>query len=515
MNNDIKKLTIKLDFGFKRDIIVGTLYWSKDLNTNVFEYHHRFHETGLEISPIDLPVSDSIYEAKRDNDTYYLPYVFADALPDKWGRNIQDLEFEKINILNPSSLQRLAFIGYNGLGALQFEPAQEFDNKQIITDVADLRKATQKIIEGDVGHVTKELLKIGGSAGGQRPKFLVDYNLQTKQLRYTRGSHEGMFIPVVLKVPQNEIDNPDRFQKAEYCYCQIAKMAGINIPDTYLIPDNNGYYAFAIERFDIKPSGEKLHMHTLSGFIGKKFSDRDTSYNDLMETIIEYCENEEDLVEAYRRLVFNVFANNQDDHGKNFSLLMNSKGEWSLSPAYDISHSPGAGQLMSINGKTQSITYNDLERFAKDYSIENYREIIVKNIDALNKWNDIANKVNVPEKLKNRISQDISININRIEKEMYRTIKGKSSSPEWFKYTFKGAKHATLSYGLKQDPDNAFRITKSDEMYKAWKKDSKTGEFKEVSNLKSKNLDAFKKVVEGVFTHELNKSKSPSKGLKL
>ncbi len=510
-NLDLTKLNVKIDFGGESVYSVGTLYYSKDKATNIFEYDPKFFETGFEISPIELPLESDVFEAGRDKDFYSLHYVFADALPDKWGRDVQDIEFEIIGVIHPTPLQRLAFIGKNGLGALTFEPPQKFEEGQTITDVAKLRKDTQKIIEGDVSHVSKELLKIGGSAGGARPKFLVDYNLQTKKLRYTRDSHEGMFIPVILKVPFNNNEDPDRFQKAEYCYCQMAKYADINVPDTYLIPDNEGNVAFAIERFDVKPTGERLHMHTLSGIIHKNYTDRDTTYNDLMETIVEYCESDTDMIEAYRRMVFNVIGANQDDHGKNFSFVMNSKGEWNLSPAYDISHSPGDGQLMSVNGKKQSLTFHDLEKFANDYAIQDYKSIIKDVIGSLKNWKSLAEDNGIPAKLTGDIERDIRENINRIEKDLYRTVNGVSNEPEWFKYTFTGTSKAVTVFGYKQDAEKAISITQKLNEIVAWRKNPVTKRFDKIASSPGEN--SIISEVESIFSKSLpNKS---DKGLDL
>lgn len=165
-------------------------------------------------------------------------------------------------------------------------------------------------------------------------------------------------------------------------------------------------------------------MHTLAGFLGREFTKKDISYNELMETISEYCENEKDMVEAFRRMAFNVIGVNQDDHGKNFSFIMNSNGEWSLSPAYDISYSVIKGQdaqSMDINGKTTNFKFTDLKKFAEFYEIKNYEDIIKEVIIALRSWEKLAKEYGVPEKKAKSIKKLIETNINRIEKEMTKS----------------------------------------------------------------------------------------------
>jgi serine/threonine-protein kinase HipA len=406
-----------------QEIKVGELYASTEMGRHVFSYNHDFVASGLQISPLQLPLGDKTYIAQKNTGLYDLHSVFADSLPDTWGRRVQDTEFMKIGILEPTALQRLAFIGQNGIGALRYQPAQKFPKSEELIHLAELRKATQRIIEGDVEDVSEQLLKSGGSAGGARPKFLVDIKESNHQeIRYTRGEYSEGFVPVILKVP-NIGQEMDHYQRIEYTYCRMAKDAGLEIPDSYLITGNKSDLAFfAIKRFDVTSIGPRYHVHTLSGILGIDYRESTPDCSTFLRTIDDITRDNRQVVEGYRRIVFNYIGSNKDDHAKNFSFLMNHKGEWSLAPAYDIGFSKGENDLhqMRLGDKLRNSETGDLRALADDFDVPRWDRIVEQTLAAFEKWPSLAKNNGVPDKYIEIINNKIRENIKRIEKGLSR-----------------------------------------------------------------------------------------------
>jgi len=394
----VNKLFVHINFGTTSHC-VGTLFLSEKMGRHVFAYNRDFIGKGLEISPRNMPLGNATYVAERNSDLYDLHGVFADSLPDAWGKKVQDAEFQKIGLHNASALDRLAFVGRYGIGALRYEPAQEFEQGKKAVQCADLRKAAQKIIAGRPDTVVDELLHSGGSAGGARPKFLVDLDTKSlDMLRYTRGAPEGDFFPVILKVP---LRNDDQYQRIEYAYSQMAIKAGINILESYLLDgktDKRAY--FAMRRFDILANGTRLHTHTFAGLLGINFREAVPDYSTLLRVTGDLTRNHVDVVEAYRRMVFNYLGSNLDDHAKNITFTMDQKGQWALAPAYDIGYSTAADNLhaMAINGKRRNAILSDFKHVAEDFDVREWKKIVEQTAHSLRKWPSLAEKSGIPAK---------------------------------------------------------------------------------------------------------------------
>jgi serine/threonine-protein kinase HipA len=416
----MKKINVYIDFG-SASYKVGEIYASTDMGRHVFSYDPQFAATKIEISPLTMPLAAKTYIAQRNHELYDLHGIFADSLPDEWGRKVQDAEFFKIGILEPTALDRLAFIGKNGIGALRFFPAQEFEKGEDVVRLADLRKATQRIIEGNVEEVSESLMKSGGSAGGARPKYLIDMNGNNPQeFRYSREQIEKGFLPVILKVP---VRGQDQYQRIEYAYSRIAQSAGLNIPECFLITGEKSRLAhFAIKRFDILANGDRLHMHTLAGMMGINFRETTPDCSSFLRTIGDVTRNHEHVVEGFRRVVFNYVGSNKDDHAKNFSFTMTEKGEWSLAPAYDIGFSKGQNDLhlMRLNDKHRNAELKDFKKIANDFDIEHWQAIVEKAVDAFEKWPSVATEWGVPEKFIQMIHEKLKENRKRLTKELHQ-----------------------------------------------------------------------------------------------
>jgi len=368
-------------------------------------------------SPLQLPLESKTYIAQKNNGLYDLHSVLADSLPDTWGRKVQDAEFQKIGIFEATALERLAFIGQNGIGALRYKPAQHFPKGEELVHLSELRKAAQRIIEGDVEDVSEQLLKSGGSAGGARPKFLVDVKEDDPQeIRYTQGKSSEGFVPVLLKVPDIG-QEMDHYQRIEYTYCQLAEMAGITIPDNYLIVgDSSGLAFFAIKRFDILPDNNRFHVHTLSGMLNIDYRERTPDGSTFLRTIDDVTRDRRQVVEGFRRIVFNYIGSNKDDHSKNFSFLMNRRGEWTLAPAYDIGFSKGENDLhqMRLGDKSRNAETKDFRRLAEDFDVTRWEASVEMTVAAFEKWPLLAKNNGVPKKYIEIIDQKLRENIRRV-----------------------------------------------------------------------------------------------------
>lgn len=409
----MNKLKVLLNFG-QQKIHVGELFLSEKLGRYVFNYAADFIPLGLSISPFELPLSSETFIAKTDPHLYNLHSVFADALPDEWGKKVQDCEFQKLGKLDVTALERLSFIGNFGLGALSFEPIQSFSGGKTAVELAVLRKTSQQIIQGDVSSVVDALFKAGGSAGGARPKYLVDINTSKPgKIRYSRGKRVGEWLPALLKVGGSD---GDHWQRIEYVYFELAKKSGLAVPQVYLLEEKKGLSHFAIERFDINSQNQKYHMHTFAGLLGLNFQQANLDYELFLRTIGDLTRDKQQVEEGFRRMVFNFLACNKDDHGKNFSFLMDKTGNWSLSPAYDLSYSSGTDGLhaMSANGKRRNLNISDFEKIANAFNVSNWKKILEAVSKALSYWEDLAQRSAVPEKYIKNIQERMKENLNRI-----------------------------------------------------------------------------------------------------
>ncbi len=420
----MSSIHVHIDFG-DNNYRVGELYASADLGRHVFRYDPEFASSGLQISQSHLPLGDKTFIAQKNSGFYDLHGVFADSLPDTWGRRVQDAEFIKIGIMEPTALERLAFIGKCGIGALHYHPARTFPKGDDVVRLADLRKAAQRILEGDVDDISEQLLKSGGSAGGARPKFLVDIKENNvRELRYTHGKYSDGYVPVILKVPNTE-QGQDQYQRIEYAYSQIARNAGLDIPDSYLMTGEKSDRAFfAVKRFDIKPDGSRLHVHTLSGILNIDYRETNPDSSTFLRAIDDITRDHRQVIEGYRRIVFNYIGSNKDDHAKNFSFLMDHKGEWSLSPAYDIGFSKGQNDLhqMRLGDKFRNAEARDFRSLARDFDIPKWDKILDQTFSAFEKWPAIAKENGVPGKYIEMIDKKLRENSRRIEKGLGRGV---------------------------------------------------------------------------------------------
>ena len=339
---------------FYNNILVGTLAKTPE-RVVAFEYDSDWLNNGFSISPFSLPLIKKVFIPKYD------PFgglfgVFNDSLPDGWGRLLVDRLFLK-NKINPAeidNLNRLAVVQDSGMGALTYKPEHRFESENNISDYDILAQECSKILESQNSDNLDELFQLGGSSGGTRPKIL------------TSVDNEDW----IIKFPSSS--DAKNIGKKEYQYSLCAKDCGINITETRLFPSKicSGY--FGVKRFDRK-NGKKVHMVSVSGLLETSHRLPNLDYNTLMKLTLELTRNYQDIEQLFRLMCFNVFAHNRDDHSKNFSFLFdNTKKEWHLSPAYDLTYSFSFNgeHATTINGEGKNPTLDDILAVAKNIGIK-------------------------------------------------------------------------------------------------------------------------------------------------
>ena len=350
---------------FYNDILVGTLAKTPD-RVFAFEYDSDWLNNGFSISPFSLPLIKKVFIPKYD------PFgglfgVFNDSLPDGWGRLLVDRLFLK-NKINPAeidNLNRLAVVQESGMGALTYKPEHRFKSENSISDYDIIAQECSKILESQNSENLDELFFLGGSSGGARPKILTSIDNEDW----------------IIKFPSSS--DPKNIGEKEYQYSLCAKDCGINMTETRLFPSKicSGY--FGIKRFDRK-NGKKVHMVSVSGLLETSHRFPNLDYNTLMKLTLELTRNYQDIEQLFRLMCFNVFAHNRDDHSKNFSFLFDdTKKEWHLSPAYDLTYSSSFNgeHATTINGEGKNPNLEDILTVAKNIGLkEKFAKDIVSDI---------------------------------------------------------------------------------------------------------------------------------------
>jgi serine/threonine-protein kinase HipA len=364
-----------------------------------FEYDSNFIESGIEISPLRLPLQSGVQRFEYDL-FEGLPGVFNDSLPDGWGRLLFDRFIRSQGILpsDVTPLDRLAHVGSHGLGALVFEPDHSTEGTQDEINLDSLASHAQEVMDGASDDVLEELIALNGSSAGARPKALIGLN--DKRDHIIHGVHdlpEG-YAPWIVKFPNSQ-DGLDA-GAIEYVYALMAKEAGVAIPDVHLFPAKSSAGYFAIKRFD-RDGDKRYHMHTACGLLHSDFRTPSLDYEDLIALTGMLTRDVREVEKMYQVAVFNVLAHNRDDHSKNFSYLMDGQGGWKLSPAYDLTFSSGprGEQSTMVMGEGRNPNENHLLNLAEEAKIKKDRaaEIIDGTKASLSKWLTLAKEYGVSD----------------------------------------------------------------------------------------------------------------------
>lgn len=373
-----------------------------------FEYENEFLGKNINISPYMLPLQSGLCSCE-DRVFEGLFGVFGDSLPDGWGRLLLDrhLASKGVAYQNITPLDRLCYVGKYGMGALSYEPIYEEypkNEESIILD--DLASSSLQILEGSSEVMLDQLLAIQGSSSGARPKIMVQID---KNLNIIYGNQplKDRFEHYMVKFP-NSLDGIHS-GKIEYIYSQMAKIAGIEMSDTKLLAGKKNSY-FAIKRFD-RIGEQKVHIHSVCGLTHSDFRMPSLDYDDLLKLTFHLTKDINEVNKMFRIAVFNLFAHNRDDHGKNFSFMLDRNNSWKLTPAYDLTFSSGPNGEHSTTylGEGQNPTLEHLEKLAKIHNIKEYKTIIEQTKDAVARFESFAKDVELPKNEISSIGKILSI----------------------------------------------------------------------------------------------------------
>lgn len=328
---------------------VGRLAW-RDRRA-WFEYDGAFLQSGLELSPFHLRLRGGVIEAPTG------PFdglfgLFDDSLPDGWGRLLQDRRATSLGIapatLTP--LDRLAVVGRTALGALAYEPDLGERAEPDRVDLDELAAASARVLEGAADDVLPELLRLGGSPQGARPKVLVWLRPSDAHVATGSDAPSAEHRRVLVKFAAQSDDA--EAGAVEHAYHQLARRAGIDVPDAWLVPSRASRGWFAVERFDRTPDGGHRPVHTLCGLLHADHRLPSLDYVGAHAAVHRLTGDQRAVEQLFRRMVFNVVAHNRDDHTKQVSLVLDAEG-WRLAPAYDLTRSdgPGGEHAMAVAGR--------------------------------------------------------------------------------------------------------------------------------------------------------------------
>lgn len=414
---------------------VGAVAWDAKTGLTSFEYEPSFLANNWDLSPIKMPIGGSerrvfSFPELRGITTFKgLPGLLADVLPDKYGSSIINAWLTSNGRLSDSMspIELLSFIGSRGMGALEFEPVLPISNSAATKiELSSLIQISQEILSGkqkfrtnllsDEAKALSDILKIGSSAGGARAKAVIAFNPVTNEIRSGQTNAPKGFTHWLIKfdgVSDKQLGTSLGYGRVEMAYYLMAKEAAIEMTECRLLEENDRAH-FMTKRFDREHGKGKIHVQSFCAIAHYDFNEINSfSYEQLFETMRSMLLPYTDAEQLYRRMVFNVMARNCDDHTKNFSFIMEKTGQWKLAPAFDVCHSyrPDSTWVsqhsMSINGKRQNITRNDLLQVAKKMNIKKADAIINHVHEAVGKWDEFAIQTKVKKDLKEAIAKTL------------------------------------------------------------------------------------------------------------
>lgn len=406
-----------------------------------FEYDQDFVKSGIEVSPLKMPLSNRIYSFPNlDFQAFHgLPGLLADSLPDNYGNAVISQWLASLGKTEKefNALDRLCYTAKRGMGALEFKPANplslDFDEKvnvaemvQFASDVLSKRESIKMTASQKLTY--SQLVQMGTSAGGARAKAIVAWNEKTNEIRSGQlllnkdFDYWLMKFDGVKKNGDHGLEDYVEYTLIEYAYYMMALEAGIQMNECRIYSENGNNH-FMTKRFD-RVNGKKLHMQTLGALAHISYKDPGfCSYEQVASYMREMKLSATEIEQFFRRMVFNVAAVNHDDHVKNTSFLMNKTGVWSLSPAYDITFSfdPDNQWLnshqMKINGKKDNITREDIISCGRnmDIALPRIKNIITEVIESVSQWPQFAVKAGIRSETCNGIRDIINKSLELIK----------------------------------------------------------------------------------------------------
>jgi len=414
----------------------GAVAWDSAQELGLFEFDPVFIRKGWDIAPLKMSIRSAgqvfqFPELKRGNnpdmDTFKgLPGLLADVLPDRYGNQLINVWLARQgrpqNSMNPVEL--LCFIGNRGMGALEFEPAKTEDsNKTSKIELDSLVEVAGKVLRNKIDFTANldknteksivDILKIGTSAGGARPKAIIAYNETTGEVRSGQTTAPKGFEHWIIKldgVNDVQIGESHGLGRVEMAYYLMATSCGIDMMPCKLL-EENGRAHFITKRFDREKGHVKHHVQTFCAMQHFDYNDvHSFSYEQLFQTMRELRLSYPEAEQMFRRMVFNVWARNCDDHTKNFAFLLKKDQPWQLAPAYDVCHAyrPNSTWVsqhaLSVNGKRQNISMSDLLEVAKAMNIKQASTIVMHIAQQVGKWPQFAEEAGVNSELRDAIS---------------------------------------------------------------------------------------------------------------
>jgi len=416
-------------------VLAGAVAWDERTGIATFEYDSDFKKMKWDLSPLKMPIQSpktifSFPELKPDRNSPFdtfrgMPGLLADILPDKYGNQLINMWLaqngREPNSMNP--VEMLCFTGTRGMGAMEFEPAELKENKRafniemdslvdIAKKVLSKRSSFKTNLKKEDEQAMTEILRIGTSAGGARPKAVIAYNKKTGEVKSGQTNAPKGFDHWLLKldgVSDVQLGASTGYGRVEMAYYNMAIACGINMMPSMLL-EENGRAHFITRRFDREDGNIKHHIQTLCAINHYDFNAVTSySYEQLFQTMRELKLSYPDAEQMFRRMVFNVVARNCDDHTKNFAFRLKKEGKWELAPAYDLCHAykPNhqwvSQHALSVNGKRKGISNNDLLVVGKSIKCKNAADIINEIEATVLNWKKFANDVGVSAKLSNAI----------------------------------------------------------------------------------------------------------------
>ncbi len=408
--------------------LVGAVARDPRLDYYAFEYAPEFIASGVELAPLTMPLSAAgnafIFNDLPTATFQRLPAMLADALPDDFGNGLIDAWMATKGIAKDAitPLDRLAYMGKRGMGALEFRPARGPTAKSsTAVQLSRLVESARQAIHGELNNdrnasaALKQLIQVGTSAGGARAKATIAWNPVTLEMRAGLFETEPGFERWLLKFDgigsDRELGSTQSYGRIEYAYSLMAQAAGIQMAPCRLL-EENGRAHFMTRRFD-RDGNKKHHLQSLCALRHLDYKQKAThDYNQYLQTLLELNLGPDALDEAFRRIVFNVLARNCDDHTKNLALLLPENGAWQLAPAYDVTYAYNPKgewtyqHLMSVNGRFTGITRDDLLVVADRFGIGRAPRIMTAVREAVAVWPDFARKGGLAEPDVRRIGRE-------------------------------------------------------------------------------------------------------------
>jgi serine/threonine-protein kinase HipA len=419
---------------------IGAVALEDDSHVAAFEYDPAFARSGIEIAPLTMPLGRRVYRfPELPLRTFYgLPGLLADSLPDKFGHALinawlagQGRTPESFN-----AVERLCYVGERGTGALTYAPvlgpavgpSTRLQVDQLVALASEILTQRNRLAvsfaDADKESALLEILRVGTSAGGARAKAIIAWNPDTGEVRSGQVEVGEGFEHWLLKFDgvrgnqDKELEDPQGYGVIEYAYSKMAKDAGIAMNACRLF-EENGRRHFMTRRFDRLADGSKLHMQSLGAIAHFDFNMAGAYAYEQALLVIRRLGMSMDAVEQqFRRMVFNIIARNQDDHVKNITFLMDKTGQWSLSPAYDVTYCYNplgawtASHQMTLNGKRNNFVLDDFRACARSAAMKRGRaKAIIEDVrKAVARWREYADAAGVPAAWRDRIQKTLRLN---------------------------------------------------------------------------------------------------------